>query len=185
MVSGYSLLFAGTFLPGSRIGISPEAGRLRLTASAGCKASTGRNWVRIAEGKRCTPGRLIWVTDLQGFRLIWTTTRKDLHVTKNLLKYSLVMLGLALSTCTTAFAFMHARKSQRLIPASQSAASRCLREQSRFCAFGARSRRLNHAADDEPPSWLDWGHVSPVNAFFYNSPASSWTTLSIGRNRRG
>jgi LPXTG-motif cell wall-anchored protein len=29
--------------------------------------------------------------------------RKDLHMTKNLLKYSLVVLGLALSTCASAY----------------------------------------------------------------------------------
>ena len=36
---------------------------------------------------------------------MWTTTRKDLHVTKNAMKYSLVMLGLALGTCSAAYGF--------------------------------------------------------------------------------
>lgn len=41
----------------------------------------------------------------RGFRLISTTIRKELHVKRNLLKYSVVMLALGLSTCTAAFGF--------------------------------------------------------------------------------
>jgi hypothetical protein len=43
------------------------------------------------------------VSDLPGFEFIWTTIRKDLHVTRYLLKYSFVALSLGLFASATAF----------------------------------------------------------------------------------
>ena len=62
-------------------------------------------------------------------------------MTKNLLKYSLLVLGLALGTCVSAHGMVFAPLNLRLIRAWPSAASPCLRERSRFCVFVAASRR--------------------------------------------
>ncbi len=55
---------------------------------------------------RMVPRLLSGGAGLRGSRILWRITRKDLHVTKNLLKYALTVLGLALGTCSTAHALV-------------------------------------------------------------------------------
>jgi hypothetical protein len=69
---------------------------------AGFKTSTSKHRVCIAEGIQDHNEQIDLFRGPSTIPTLWTTTRKDLHMKKSLLKYSLVVLGLALGTATAA-----------------------------------------------------------------------------------
>jgi hypothetical protein len=76
----------------------------------GFKTSTSKHRVCIAEGKQGHNEQIDLFRAPSTIPTLWTTTRKDLHMKKNLLKYSLVVLGLALGTSSAAHGLVFSLK---------------------------------------------------------------------------
>jgi hypothetical protein len=66
------------------------------------KTSASEHRARIAVSKQGNIGLLDLVSRVFEDFISLANPRKDLHMTKNLLKYSLVVLGLALGACASA-----------------------------------------------------------------------------------